>query len=81
MEWAILIGIVIIQGLGHVWVSSIHAKRFQRIIDRQNDTIHRLITHQPVTYAEVGKEPQKRNKQVYAAWGAQMVDLDEDEHT
>lgn len=50
----------------------------QRIIDRQNDTIQRLINREPVTYSETGQPPPKRSKEVYAAWGAQMVDLDRD---
>lgn len=54
-------------------------RRLQRIIERQNDTIQRLINREPVTYAEVGAKPQKPVRETYAAWGNQMVNIDEDE--
>lgn len=50
----------------------------QATIDRQNDTIQRLISREPVTYQETGQAPQKPSKEIYAAWGSQMVDLDKD---
>lgn len=75
----VLFGIMIIQAAGHIWIAHIHSKRFKTAIDRQNDTIQRLINREPVTYAEVNSKPQKPQKEIYAAWGAQMVDLDEEE--
>lgn len=53
----------------------------QHTIDHQKDTIQRLVNREPVTYAEVGMKPQKPIRERYAAWGAQMVDLDEEETT
>lgn len=54
-------------------------KGLQSTIDRQQDTIQRLINREPVTYAEVGSKPSKKSTDVYAAWGSQMVNIDEDE--
>jgi len=53
-------------------------RQLQRTIDRQQDTINRLINREPVTYQEVGTKPPKPNREVYAAWGNQMVNIDED---
>lgn len=47
------------------------------LINRQNDTIQRLLDREPVTYAEVNKEPPKRTTERFAAWGNQIVDMDE----
>jgi hypothetical protein len=60
-------------------VQTYERRALQRTIDRQNDTIQRLINREPVTYAEVGTNPSKPVRERYAAWGAQMVNLDEDE--
>lgn len=62
-----------------VTVQYLHTKHLQRTIDRQQDTIHRLINREPVTYTETGQTPQKDERFVYAAWGNQMVNIDEDE--
>ena len=56
----------------------VHVRHLQRTIDRQQDTIQRLINREPVTYAETGQEQHKAPRQFYAAWGAQIVDLSED---
>jgi hypothetical protein len=51
----------------------------ERLIQAQQDTIHKLLNREPVTYAEVGTKPTKKATDVYAAWGSQMVNIDEDE--
>lgn len=61
--------------IGSMWV--IKSQRGQ--LERQQDTIKRLINREPVTYAETGTTPQKPSKEVYAAWGNQMLNIDEDE--
>lgn len=50
-----------------------------RTIKQQQETINRLINREPVTYAVVGTTPKRPSKERYAAWGNEMVDLDEDE--
>lgn len=56
-----------------------YIRNLQRTIDRQQDTINRLINREPVTYAETGQKSPKPVKEVYAAWGNQMINIDEDE--
>lgn len=55
------------------------AQTLKRIVDSQRDTISRLINREPVTYQEVGTKQSKPNREIYAAWGNQMVDMNEDE--
>lgn len=62
-----------------VWYMIKQASNMQRTIDRQQDTINRLINREPVTYAETGQTPQKPERLAYAAWGNQIVNLDEDQ--
>jgi hypothetical protein len=50
-----------------------------KLIKAQQETIQRLINREPVTYQETGAAPPKQSRETYAAWGAQMVNLDEDE--
>lgn len=57
----------------------LYAKNLQRIVSDQNETIQRLINREPVTYAETGQKPYKVAKESYAAWGNQVVNIDEDE--
>lgn len=54
----------------------IHSLR--RTIEAQQATIFKLVSNTPVTYQETGQTPQKPSKEIYAAWGSQMVDLDKD---
>jgi hypothetical protein len=51
----------------------------QHIVNDQNETIQRLINREPGTYAETGQKPNKPAKEAYAAWGNQVVNIDEDE--
>ena len=53
-------------------------REHRRTVNRLNDTIQRLVNREPVTYKEVGAKPPKPNREVYAAWGNQMVNMDED---
>lgn len=51
--------------------------RLQRVIEQQHGTIQRLISKEPVTYAEVGTEPPKPERIVYSAWGNEEIDIKE----
>lgn len=71
--------ICIIALVGFLVTTVMLTKGYRRTIDQQNATIQRLINREPVTYAETGTTLQKPSKEVYAAWGNQMLNIDEDE--
>ena len=58
---------------------ALNNREHSRTVTRLNDTIIRLVNREPVTYQEVGVNPPKPDRTVYAAWGNQMVNMDEDE--
>ncbi|CAM4098467.1 hypothetical protein L1N85_10730 [Paenibacillus alkaliterrae] len=72
-----VVSLILMGTIGSVCYSYITS--LQRTIYRQNDTIQRLISREPVTYQEVGAKPTKPNREVYAAWGNQLINIDEDE--
>lgn len=71
--------IVLTSIVGLLITTTMLTKGYRRTIDRQQDTIERLINREPVTYAETGQKPTQPIKERYAAWGNQMINLDEDE--
>ena len=73
-EYIAIAGLVIISLIARYMLGNM-----QKTIDRQQDTIQHLINRDPVTYEETGQKPPKPQKEVYAAWGNQVVNLDEDE--
>lgn len=81
-EWAISVFIVAplaIMLVSSWFIQSHMNKSNEKLIHAQQDTIQRLINREPVTYEETGQTPRKQERTVYAAWGAQMVDMNEDE--
>lgn len=78
IEAIMLIVVTSVFGL-KIFADQYEKRQLQRTIDRQQDTIQRLINREPVTYSEVGRTPTKPSREVYAAWGNQTVNLDEDE--
>ncbi len=61
-----------------IFLLCIEIARKDKLIQRQQDTIQRLVNREPVTYAETGAEPRKPIKESYAAWGNQMIHIDDD---
>lgn len=77
MSWiAILFGAVLI--MMTINLCRINIKQ-QATIDKQQDTIKRLLEREPVTYQEVGKEPPKPSREYYSAWSNQIIDASEPE--
>lgn len=64
-----------------LFLQHMHVKGLQRTIDRQHDTIQKLINREPVTYEEVGQKATRPVQERYAAWGSQMVNIEEEEHS
>ncbi|CAH1205671.1 hypothetical protein PAECIP111893_02390 [Paenibacillus plantiphilus] len=52
-------------------------RNLHRLIERQQDTIQRLINHEPVTYTETGQKPPKPVRESFAAWGNEVVNVEE----
>ena len=46
-----------------------------KLIQAQQDTIQKLLNREPVTYAEVGQEPNKPITERYSAWGNRIHDI------
>jgi hypothetical protein len=78
IEIIIFLAMIVLLGI-KIFVDQYDKRQLHHTIERQNDTIQRLINREPVTYAEVGKTPVKPTREVYAAWGNQTVNIDEDE--
>lgn len=74
---AITLGIVSLALLVIIVCTSIHSSRQQRTIDRQQDTIQKLLNREPVTYKEVGKAEPKEEEVRYSAWGSRMLTKDD----
>lgn len=53
------------------------SKGLYRTIDRQQETIQRLINREPVTYTETGQPPPKPVRESFAAWGNEVVNVEE----
>lgn len=52
--------------------------KLQEIMYKQQETIQRLIIHEPVTYQEVGKEAPKAKLERYSAWAGETVDINDE---
>ena len=79
-KWAIAFFVVIpllIMLVSSWWVQSLMNKSKDKLIWAQQDTIQKLLNREPVTYAEAGAKPPKKNTEQYVAWGNTTVDMDE----
>lgn len=56
------------------WAQVYINKSKDRLIWAQQETMQKLLNREPVTYAEVGQEPNKPNTERYSAWGNRIHD-------
>jgi hypothetical protein len=72
LNWiATFLGVTLLVFTWHIVRSH---ERLQRTVDKQQDTIQRLINREPVTYAEVNAEPPTAAREFYSAWGGETID-------
>ena len=77
MTVSIVLGCVSLALLVIIIVTSIHTTRQQTTIDKQFETIQKLLNREPVTYKEVNVKPPKQDTDRPIAWGGRIADRDE----
>ena len=58
-------------------VAAIMIRSQQTTINRQQETIQRLVSREPVTYVETGQKPPNPVRESFAAWGNEMINAEE----
>lgn len=72
LNWiTIFLGVTL---LVFAWYMVRSHERLQRTVDKQQDTIQRLINREPVTYTEVGQNAPHTAREFYSAWGGETID-------